>query len=826
MKRPLLPCVTGLALGEAAAIMFGSKGILFPVLLFLLTGLYDKRRQRRQNRFFFCFKRERDSVKYRIRLFLFAGFGLIGSLLFLYAQDTRAPIAGEPLPLEGTIRGKIVYLKRKEEEKYEITLQKAEFVKRTDDENITGEGGENSKKIRGNCQIFLLRHTEEAYMPGDRISCTGKLSALSVPTNPGEFDSEVYNRSRGISCQFFAQTIQIEEKKRGITLEMLSYRTRTAVAAVYDRVLGKEYAALLHAMILGDKEMLEEGQKRRYEENGVAHVLSVSGLHVSVVAGSWFRFLRKRKLSYAAACLGGGVLLIFYGCMTGFGNSVIRAIIMYGVYLGAEYVGVQYDMTSAMSLAGIGMLLASPWRIMEGGWQMSFSAVFAIGYVLPWIKELEQKRKKKETKETARFFRWKDRGKEAILSSLVISAVTMPVVLRVFYTFSPYSVLINLVVIPCMLPVMISGILGGIAGLFLLSSWWGELLTKALFLPSVCILRGFDFFLGWMARLPGAVWTAGFPTIPEMVLLYALEGIVLLIWYKRWWAKGRRCVLLFVCWVLAAPSGETLRILMLDVGQGDAILVQTPGGEAVLIDGGSTSRTQIGKYILTPALRYCGIGKLDYAVVTHMDADHISGVEELLDASYPIRYLLLPAGQKDRDMEKLEKKAENAGTQVVYMERGDAVQFPDVRMQCLHPFINFETEDRNAASLVFHLQYGSFDALFTGDLEKSGEEALCQYLDRIEKRTWEVLKVAHHGSKYSTGQAFLHRVTPAAALVSVGKGNRYGHPHPEVLDRLENAGADLYVTMEKGAILVEVNKTSWGVAPWQKRGSQWKKTRF
>lgn len=836
MKRPLFPCITGLVLGEAVAIVFGFKGILFPVMLFLLAGLYGKLWQRLHSRFF-CNRKENSYKRYEVRRFmirslLFSVFVLLGFGLFLHAQKEKAPLIGKKLPIEGIIRGNIAFLKNKEDGNYEIVLKDVWFLEQEKKQTGKESKGRNGKfaasvwqKIRGDCRVSLLIKTEENLMPEDELSCEGELEDLSVPTNPGEFHSDIYYRSKGITCQFFAYSVQIKEKEKGISVAGLSYRARTALASVYNRVLGPDYAALLHAMVLGDKGMLDEGQKRRYEENGVAHLLSVSGLHVSVVAGSWFRFLRKRKFSYTLACLGGFFLLIFYGCMTGFGNSIIRAIIMYGTYLGAEYFGVCYDMTSAMSLAGIGMLLTSPWRILEGGCQMSFSAIFAIGYVLPWIKELEQKRKSQRKKEKE-YRWWKSKGQEALLSSIVISAVTMPVILRVFFTFSPYSVWMNLIVIPCMMPVMISGILGGISGILLHSFLFGEVVTKCLFLPAVCVLRGFDFFLEHMRQLPGAVWTAGCPSFAEMLLLYALEGGIVFLWYKRWWNKGLCCFLLIICWMLALPSNATLRIMMLDVGQGDAILIQMPNGESVLIDGGSTSRSQVGKYILLPALRYHGIGKLDYVIATHMDADHISGIEELLGMNYPVRQLLLPAGQKDHDMERLETKAEKAGTQVIYMNRGDTVQFHDTFLRCLHPFSNFKTEDKNAGSLVFHLQYGKFDVLFTGDLEKSGEEALCQYLNQKEKRRWEVLKVAHHGSKYSTGQAFLNQVSPAAALLSAGKGNRYGHPHKEVLERLRKRGADLYLTMEKGAVLVEVRKTSWSIASWQNKWSQWKKTRL
>lgn len=854
MKRPLFPCLIGLALGEAAAISFGFKGGLFPALLFLLTGcltlLWRKKRS------FFC-------------LWIFSAASLLGFLLFLHAWENREPLADVVLPVEGSIRGRITFLQVDKEGEYDITLENVQYIPgsfgRTDEgkngsasENVRyatrsstpakGEG--NTEDVRGACRVFHLKEGMGQLQPGDWIVCQGELTALSQPANPGEFNSQVYYQSKGISCQFFADSF-VCVKRGGLSLTRIAFWVRRAVAGVYDRILGEDYAALLHAMVLGDKGALSEEQKLRYEENGVAHLLSVSGLHVSIMAGSWFRFLRKRKLPYGPACAGGLLLLIFYGCLTGFGNSILRAVIMYGVFLGAEYFGAGYDMTSSMSLAGVLMLLESPWRLLEGGCQMSFAAVFAIGYVLPWVKELAKKRKGEEDGRIRRFARWRRGMGDALLSSVVISAVTLPVVLRVFYTFSPYSVLINLIVIPCMTPMMVSGIVAGVTGVFLLpaAKWAGTLLTRGLFLPAVGVLGFFDFFLEHMRQLPGAVWTAGCPTFLEMGILYLLEGLLLYIWYRRRWRLGLRALLLMGLWFVLAPSGP-LRVTMLDVGQGDSILLQLPGGENVLIDGGSTSRQAVGQYVIAPALRYYGIAKIDYVVATHMDADHISGIEELFAMGYPVRRVLLPAAAEEsaqdgeeqsvaEELEAFAAQAEEAGAEVIYMERGDSIRFAGDSsgalfakdggsgpiLRCLHPYAGFESGDKNVASLVFYLQYDGFDALFTGDLEKEGEEVLCSYLESEllgqdgQNPGVELLKVAHHGSRYSTGERFLKLIRPHTALISAGEHNRYGHPHEETLERLRDCGTDVYETAENGAIFVETDGKQWAVRTFLENGS-------
>lgn len=811
MKRPLFPCVIGLVLGEAAAISFGFKGGAFLVLLFLLTGIYFLIWRKRQGCFF-------------MHIFLASVFALAGFLIFIDAQANKDPLPGEELPLNGTISGRIVFLNVDEEGEYDITLEKIQFLsddfgqgKKNPEQYSVLKGKMNSgeaswKQIRGKCRVFHLKESASVLWPGDWILCQGELTALSVPTNPGEFNSEVYYQSKGISCQFFADRGWIEARDR-FSLERIACGVKRRMDTVYAQIMGEDHAALLNAMVLGDKSALSEEQKKRYEENGVAHLLSVSGLHVSILAGSWFRFLRKRRIGYAPACAGGIFLLMFYGYMTGFGNSIIRAVIMYAVYLGAEYFGARYDMGSSMSLAAILILLESPWRILEGGCQMSFAAIFSIGCVLPWVKDLAQKRSGEKDGRRYRLPRFRKKLGDALLSSAVISAVTLPIVLRVFFTFSPYSVFINLLVIPCMTPMMVSAIVAGGAGEMLngLADEAGIVVGNILIFPAEAVLTFFDFFLEHMRQLPGAVWMPGCPSLAEMAGIYLLEGFILYVWYRRRWRTGIRAALLFGLWFSLAPVNRRLQITMLDVGQGDSILLQMPGGESVLIDGGSTSRSDVGRYVITPALRYYGIAEIDYVIATHMDADHISGIGELLETGYPMENLLLPDGQETDDLAAFAGIAEYAGVKVVYFQRGDSIEFPGgTNLWCLHPFDGFETEDTNAASLVFHLEYDGFDALFTGDLEASGEEALCRFFEEERQEMgWEVLKVAHHGSKYSTGDAFLERISPRAALISAGENNRYGHPHKETLKRLEDCGTDIFMTAERGAIFVETDGERW-----------------
>ena len=268
---------------------------------------------------------------------------------------------------------------------------------------------------------------------------------------------------------------------------------------------------------------------------------------------------------------------------------------------------------------------------------------------------------------------------------------------------------------------------------------------------------------------------------------------------------------------------------MLDVGQGDCICVQGPEHRNYLIDGGSSDVNEAGKYRIEPFLRSRGIEELDYVFLSHGDLDHMSGIEEMLmrqNKGVRIRNLVVPEKQYwDGKILELVTMAETYGTQVKIMKYGMELKEEKMKFTCLGPVekSNGKSTDGagdrentgnilaagNAASMILHLEYDGFDMLFTGDVEKEGEERLTGVLDGIQKEkniTWEVLKTAHHGSKNSTTETFLQTVQPQYAWISAGRKNRYGHPHGLTLERLKESGAEIYSTQQNGAIAVTVRK--------------------
>ncbi|MBQ9550809.1 MAG: MBL fold metallo-hydrolase [Lachnospiraceae bacterium] len=244
---------------------------------------------------------------------------------------------------------------------------------------------------------------------------------------------------------------------------------------------------------------------------------------------------------------------------------------------------------------------------------------------------------------------------------------------------------------------------------------------------------------------------------------------------------------------------------MLDIGQGDCNILSGRGMETVMIDCGSSSEKEIAKYRVLPYLKYMGIREVNAVILTHTDNDHISGFLEILDirnmGGIRIKNLILPEiGDPDEKYGKLISSAGRAGIRVSKISAGSSFSVGGMDFICLGPGKGFHATDPNEYSAVVKMKYGEFSALFTGDIQGEGENEMIGRLSGKEKMT--VLKVAHHGSRNSTPEEFLDIIRPEASLISSGRNNSYGHPHSELLERLEEVNSAIFRTAYGGAITV------------------------
>ena len=649
-------------------------------------------------------------------------------------------------------------------------------------------GSERNYKIH-NVKVYLT--TPKRYAVGSSLCFRGKLKRIKPPTNPGEFDRELYYRIMGVRYTMSDPLIAVTDADFNYPLEMLA-GIREKLKERVRHVFPEDVRGIISSMLIGDKSMLDDRTKAMFRIGGVSHMLVISGLHVTLLAEGLYRILRRlrfpvrRKDKWRLAGIGDTAcvlismcLLIFYAGITGLSVSTTRAVIMYGLVLGARLMKRTYDLPTAMSVAMILLLLENPMYLLYSGFQLSFLAVLGI--------HLAQ-------------------GKGKLMSGFILMLVTLPVVLHCFYEIPLFGTFINLIVIPC-LPLLLGFVL------------FGLLLGGAFAYPAILLTRGLLMLLNATAVIPFSSVILGNPG-KFQTALYIIVLVLYLYLSGRAGTIRRRCAVSMLIpvmiYVLGFHPRTGLEIHFLDVGQGDCIVIEGADGANIAVDGGSTSVPDVGNYRILPFLRSEGIRHLEYMVLTHMDEDHIGGMRQILEmiadhqTSLRVDTVVMPyLADRDRTYMEIADLAGRAGARVLLVSAGDSFARGELGITVLGP--DPALEDRpaepNAQCIVLAVSYREFDCLLTGDVVGRGEDNLTELLRRAGKQ-FEVLKVAHHGSKYSTPEEFLDIVWPEISIISCGADNRYGHPHAALLRRLRGSGTRILRTDECGEIAVQTDGES------------------
>ena len=706
--------------------------------------------------------------------------------------------------------------------------------------------------------IYIPRNKNiETVRVGNRIEVSGRLDLFETAVNPGMFDQRQYYHRRGVAAGIWAESVQIRDASVRQSGEFLC-RTSILWSEKLCSLLGEKQGGILSAMLFGEKHHIPAEIKELYRQSGIGHVLAISALHMTFIGMGLYRLLRKTGLPFLPAGCAGGLFLSVYTNMIGEGASSLRALVMYLIRMGAEITGRTYDLAISLSAAAMVILFSWPFWMGEAGFLLSFSAVLGLLLQKCFPEDLWQGRgkkgkKKKEKKEKngrkkRRQFLSKAVIRESLLSSFSIQMVMFPLLLYFYYEIPLYAIFLNLIVIPLM-----SWILGaGLAGSFLLL--FGNTSLVFLSVPGKWLLKSCGFLLECFEKLanvslslPGARWVAGQPKLWQILGYYLLLALALccLMWEKERKEKKsengkktrRRKEAAFLLYVLAVwiciggrGIGSDLEITMLDVGQGDCFVLRLPGNVTCLIDGGSSDVKAAGKFRLEPFLKARGISSLDYVFVSHGDQDHCNAVEELFSrqrTGIEIRNLVLPCREAwDEKLEYLAAEARTAGIKVEEIRTGQSLVCRETVLTCLLPDAATAEEPGNGASMVLKLEYLNFRMLFTGDLETEQEAELIRKLEETEQGNKAgsvetdrgktdkieagnipitVLKTAHHGSSGSTGTVLLEKITPTYAWISSGKENPYGHPHPDTVKRLQEAGCQIYNTQESGAVILRTD---------------------
>lgn len=766
--------------------------------------------------------------------------------------------------------------------------------------------------------LLVYLSIDDTGAPGFKAGCclsfSGDICKFQTPSNPGQFNQREYYREKNIYYMAFAQSADVNDGVSNSFYYVLLNTicsVKEKLADVYKKTLPEKECGIVTAMLLGEKTAADMDIRTLYQENGIGHLLAVSGLHISVIGMSVYRLTRifiifiwsiikyiykviynslkngsidftgktPATLFYVtmadimcsiANCLPvftATVFIILYGIMTGFSISAQRAVIMMVVMLWARVTGKSYDMLSAMGISAVLVLLQKPYALYSCSFLLSYGAVAGIAVIYPVLYKIYTgapddingyniRRKYinragkfyKSTEDKSKiyknplaylkylFYILAEKTAGLFLSSLSIQFTTLPFILYFYYEFPLYGVFLNIIVIPSASVIVTICAAAGLVGLFCLP--FSGFLSGTAYI----ILNIYEALCKAALQLPFHIVITGKPAKWQMalyfLLLFLLTAIVAYSGkkdngeknymgkYTRWFLRHTDIILLSVLSVMFfviifvnkySKRYNGVEIVFLDTGQGDAIFIRDNKGVTYLIDGGSSSVSETGKYRIIPFLKCKGIDKVDYMIMTHHDEDHISGLKEILAQScdgIKVSQLLLPdpaENCKDEAYFQMVKLAGDNNVNTRVIEAGDTFVSSDERkdtspfiMKCLHPVPGFEAESANAYSTVLSITYGSASFLLTGDLEANGESALLDRLctDNTLPSKYNVLKVAHHGSKNSSSKEFLDRISPDVSVISCGKNNSYGHPHKELVKRLGEAGSRWIATKDAGAVTV------------------------
>ena len=685
------------------------------------------------------------------------------------------------------------------------------------------ENGEKSVSVK---RIFVNTEKIPNVKIGNIIKVRGKLRQFEEAANKGNFDSRKYYLSLGFYGKIEAGTIEvINSDYSGIRQGL--YELRMEIIERLEKLCSDNNGifsiinnknGIIGAIILGDKTDLDSDIKELYSVSGIAHILAISGLHISFIGMAIYRLLRRRFRFLFSAAVSIPVILSF-GIMSGFGISTIRAIIMFILKIIGEVLGRKYDAITAISLAGLVLLVQNPFVVCNSGFQMSFGAIIAIVLILPIVEEI---------------LNTDNKIIKVISANFTISLVMNPILAWNYYELTTFSFLLNIVVVPLMSVVIVSSIVG----IFCSCIMFG--FGKVVIFPGCGILELYTFLCNIINKSSVASIVVGQPKVTIIIVYYAILLVVLfglknirtkytraekerniikketeLVLEKK--AKKERrikgqnvklrlaCIvgfLLLNCLIYYIPN-PGFYITFIDVGQGDGILIHGDNGTKVMVDGGSTSEKQVAKNCIVPYLKAEGIGTIDYSIITHTDKDHISGILEILENNNSnrirIKNLVMPdINMKDDTYNELIEKAKLKKINVLYIKKGDTLSLGKTKIKCIYPETTTTASDKNDYCTVLSVKNKTSKILLTGDISKEIEEKI---KDDIEEN-YTVLKVAHHGSNYSSSEKFLKKVNPKYSIISVGKNNSYGHPGNETMERLRKQGGVIYRTDEKGGITI------------------------
>ena len=855
LSRPLFFLALFALLGElilTPEIPFSYRFLFLFCLLFLSLFLF----RQKKNRLFFC-------SLLCLTLFMLNFY----SVNHRYRAERES--IGYILPLQAVLRGKVMYVEE-QEKKWKLLLSACIVDTALEKKNSSLKNEEKYQKRNDlHFQKLILYLPKESTgegsmplpLPGQICSVKGHFLELSPATNEGEFSLPSYYKGEGISGVFQAKTIELIRGESSPFAKEL-FTLKQSLGNRIDALFPEETAGFLKSLFLGERSGITLSEKSLYQSAGISHILAISGLHLSLLGGFFYRLLRKIKLSSLLSSLITSFFLFSYFLFTGSSHSAFRALFMLFLRFAAIQLGKGKDLLSQLSFALLFLLWLNPLSLYSIGMQCSFFTLFVFFLLEERPGKAVRKKKEKALSKICKkhalgfskhpslllkFPAYLSKLVPCLLSTLphrlqgsfLFYLALLPLFSLTQFSFPLYAPLLNLLLLP-LLPFFF---LLGAVSIFL--SYLPEqdfLLLRLLSFSSRFLLnllfQIFHLFMEKSLALPFSQILLG--KMQALSVMFYFLFLYLLFFFPK--AKSLS-LLLSLGFLLSLPlylpkPPKELEIAALDVGQGDGFVLRK-GALVFTIDNGSTSKNLFPEQIFFPYCKAKRIQHIDYALLTHCDRDHISGIQALLEKnpSISLSHLILPASAlQDHRYDLLKRLAYNHGADVSYWQKRDELVFseqgiclsakktaweenpstnkkrgPDttghqLHIRCFYPNDASYMEEANAHSIGCLLEYGHFRMLFTGDMPKESEEALLENCREAEvSPIVDVLKLAHHGSKTSSCPSFLSETQAKFALFSYGKKNRYGHPHKSTVENCQKYRLFPLETAKLGEILIKTN---------------------
>lgn len=638
-----------------------------------------------------------------------------------------------------------------------------------------------------------------------------------VTHNPGSPDPQWQALLRGYVLAGTVKSAALVSIRRGSWWQERAGDARRHVRTAIAETVGTRdslAAAIAVAILVGDRSGLEPDVTARLRDAGTYHVVAISGGNVALVIAALTLALRgvMRSFRRVSALAIPGVLA--YAAVVGGDPSVDRAIAAAVLYLIADLTGLIIEPLDVLAVVIAGLVVYDPVMAVTPAAWLSFGATAGIVLGADRVMRAMLGLRQPSMPPWAKVRRW---GVGIVSATVAAELALVPVTTSVFARVSLAGLVLNLVAIPAMAAVELAGIgvvvlhrvpVANAAVAWIVVAGARALVGSAALVPLVP-------WLTWRAPASSSLW---------LVVFYGgtLAALSVRGRWRRWAALSAALALVVIVtapgtWLARPPRGW-LRLTVIDVGQGDALLVQFPSGRSLLVDAGPSSDAfDAGERVVTPTLWALGVRRLDWLAFTHPDLDHIGGTMAVAETFRPGEVWEGIPVPGNGPRARLRAAALQRGEVWRQLRAGDVFDVGEASVEVLSPPVpDWERQRvRNDDSVVLRVRDHDVELLLTGDIGEAAEAALP--LEDPSGPTLRILKVAHHGSRSSSAEGFLTRYRPDLALISVGRHNPFGHPSPEVLQRLEDAGAVIERTDEEGAISVETNGRELRVTSWSGR---------